>query len=262
MPRSHSTAALLALCLAASSPALAQSLVIVDPAGDDKGPGTYVYPADPVHVAGAFDLTRFEMTPGEDHVEFAVTVASDITNPWRLAYGFSLQFPIVFIAAAEEGHQEAIPGMNVSFDMLGWDKAVLMSPQEPSFIRREIGSKAPALADALVVPSRIRAEGRTITARVPRSALPAADPAEWAVQVVMQRNDGFAPGGSLMMTAVNEFEGQHRFGGGRDGDCDPHVIDILTPEGQDQFAVLKDYACGPDGEPGRMAVLPMILPGS
>jgi carbohydrate-binding DOMON domain-containing protein len=262
MPTSPLKAALLALGLASSMPALGQSLVILDPAGDDKGPGTYVYPADPVHAPGSFDLTRFEMTPGDDHVDFAVTVAADISNPWRLAYGFSLQFPIVFIAAAEVGHQEAIPGMNVSFDMLGWDKAVLMSPQEPSFVRREIGSKAPGLADALVVPSRIRAEGRTITARVPRSALPDADPGEWAVQVVMQRNDGFAAGGSLMMTAVNEFQGQHRFGGGRDDDCDPHVIDILTPEGQDQYAALKDYACGPDGAPGRLAVLPMILPGS
>jgi carbohydrate-binding DOMON domain-containing protein len=254
-------AALLALGLA-STPALGQSLVILDPARDDKGPGTYVYPADPVHVAGAFDLIRFEMTPGDDYVDFAVTVAADISNPWRLPHGFSLQFPIVFIAAAEVGHQEAVPGMNVSFDMLGWDKAILMSPQEPSFVRREIGRKAPDLADSLVVPSRIRAEGRTITARVPRSALPDADPGEWAVQVVMQRNDGYAASGSLMMTAVNESEGQHRFGGGRDGDCDPHVIDMLAPEGQDQYAALKDHACGPDGEPERMAVLPMILPGS
>ena len=49
---------------------------------------------------------------------------------------------------------------------------------------------------------------------------------------------------------------------GRDGDCDPHVIDMLAPEGQDQNVLLKDHACGPDGEPERMAVLPMILPGS
>ncbi len=255
------TAVFLAVGLALSAPATGQSLVIVDPKGDDKGPGTYVYPADAVHAPGAFDLTRFEMTPGDEYVDFAVTVAVDITNPWKSAYGFSLQFPIVFVAAAEEGHQEGIPGLNVSFDLLGWDKAILISPHEPSRVRREIGSNAPELQDALVVPSRIRAEGRTITARVPRSALPDSDPGEWAVQVVMQRNEGFPSSGRLLMTAVNESEGLHRFGGGRDDDCDPHVIDILMPEGQDQYAVLKDYACGPDGEPERLAVLPMILPG-
>lgn len=255
-------AGLLFVCLGLSSPALAQSLVILDPARDDKGPGTYVYPSDPIYVPGAFDLIRFEMTPGDDYVDFAVTVAAEISNPWRLSYGFSLQFPIVFIAAGEEGIQEGLPGMNVSFDFLGWDRAILMSPQEPSRVRREIGSQAPELEQVLVVPSRIRAEGRTITARVPRSALPGSDPAEWAVQVVMQRNEGFPSGGSLLMTAVNEFEGQHRFGGGRDDDCDPHVIDILTHHDQDQFALLTDHACGPDGEAERPAVLPMLLPGA
>lgn len=262
MHASLTTAAVLAFGLTVSTPVLAQSLVILDTVRDDKGPGTYVYPSDPVYVPGSFDLTRFEMTPGDDYVDFAVTVAADISNPWRLSYGFSLQFPIVFIAAGEEGLQEGLPGMNVSFDFLGWDKAILMSPQEPSRVRREIGSHAADLADALIVPSRIRAEGRTITARVPRSALPDSDPGEWAVQVAMQRNEGFPSSGSLLMTAVNEFEGQHRFGGGRDDACDPHVIDILTPDDQDQYALLKDYACTPDGEAERLAVLPMILPGA
>lgn len=262
MHSSLMTTALLAIGMTLSSPAMAQSLVILDPSGDDKGPGTYVYPMDPIYVPGSFDLTRFEMTPGDDYVDFAITVGADISNPWRLSYGFSLQFPIVFIAAGEEGLQEGLPGMNVSFDFLGWDRAVLMSPQEPSRVRREIGSSAPELADALVVPSRIRAGGRTITARVPRSELPESDPGEWAIQVVMQRNEGFPSGGSLLMTVVNEFEGQHRFGGGRDDDCDPHVLDILTPEGEDQYAVLKDHVCGPDGSPERLAVLPMIFPGA
>lgn len=254
--------ALLALSLGASAPAVAQSLVILDPAGDDRGPGTYVYPSDPIYGPGGFDLVRFEMTPGDDYVDFAVTVAGDISNPWRLPYGFSLQFPIVFIAAGEEGLQEGLPGLNVSFDFMGWDKAILMSPQEPARIRREIAGNAPELSDAIVVPSRIRAAGRTITARVPRSELPGSDPGEWAVQVLMQRNEGFPSGGSLLMSAVNELEGQHRFGGGRDDDCDPHVIDMLTPEGQDQFTLLEDYVCGPNGVPARLAVVPMILPGA
>jgi hypothetical protein len=50
---------------------------------------------------------------------------------------------------------------------------------------------------------------------------------------------------------VNENRGEHRFGGGRDDNCDPHVIDILAPN---QHDVLKTYKCGQPAE------LPMIYP--
>ena len=32
----------------------------------------------------------------------------------------------------------------------------------------------------------------------------------------------------LLTRKVNEYEGQHRFGGGNDSDCDPHVTDLLA----------------------------------
>ena len=44
----------------------------------------------------------------------------------------------------------------------------------------------------------------------------------------MQSNEGFPDGKDLLTRKVNEYEGQHRFGGGTDTDCDPHVIDILV----------------------------------
>ena len=50
---------------------------------------------------------------------------------------------------------------------------------------------------------------------------------------------------------VNEFEGQHRFGGGTDYDCDPHVMDILGDHGQ------LAYECEDDGTSVKMAVLKM-----
>ena len=47
----------------------------------------------------------------------------------------------------------------------------------------------------------------------------------------MQSNEGFPDGKDLLTRKVNEYEGQHRFGGGTDSDCDPHVIDILAGNG-------------------------------
>ena len=68
------------------------------------------------------------------------------------------------------------------------------------------------------------------------------DPATWRYQVVVQSNEGFPEKTDLLTRKVNEFEGQHRFGGGTDFDCDPHVMDILGDPAQ-----LADYECNPDG---------------
>ena len=63
---------------------------------------------------------------------------------------------------------------------------------------------------------------------------------------------------------VNEYEGQHRFGGGTDTDCDPHAIDTLAGSGtgaadeaQAQHDMLK-YECNPDGSAKTGAVLKMV----
>ena len=67
----------------------------------------------------------------------------------------------------------------------------------------------------------------------------------------MQSNEGYPQKDALLTRAVNENRGEHRFGGGRDDNCDPHVIDIL---GKDQHEVLKAYKCGQPAE------LPMVYP--
>ena len=58
----------------------------------------------------------------------------------------------------------------------------------------------------------------------------------------MQSNEGFPGDTDLLTRKVNEYEGQHRFGGGTDFDCDPHVMDMLGDQAQ-----LADYKCEADG---------------
>src|SRR5262249_44647080 len=53
-----------------------------DPTGDDDGPGTYKYPSDAVYKPGSFDLTRLEVIPSADTVEFRVSVNTKIEDPW------------------------------------------------------------------------------------------------------------------------------------------------------------------------------------
>jgi glucoamylase len=44
-----------------------------DPAGDDNGPGSYVYPANEAFVDGAFDVTRLGVSEDAEDVRFVVT---------------------------------------------------------------------------------------------------------------------------------------------------------------------------------------------
>ena len=244
--------------------ALAADVVLKDPVGDDKGPGNYTYPTDAVYTPGSFDLTELKVADG-NQVDFAVTVNDKLKDPWGMGVGFATQMVFIFIDTdqkAGSGHTKGLPGLNIAFaPESGWEKVVILSPQPASRVGAEIRVKAPDLAKDIVVPRRTVGAGKTISAKVKKEELGGGDPATWAYQVVMQSNEGFPEKTDLLTRKVNEFEGQHRFGGGNDANCDPHVMDILAGKGtgaadevQAQYEQLK-FECGADGEVVKFATL-------
>ncbi|HUJ28660.1 MAG TPA: glucodextranase DOMON-like domain-containing protein [Myxococcales bacterium] len=243
-----------------------------DPAGDDNGPGTYTYPTDAVYKPGSFDITEFQVEPKGDTVEFRVSVNSRIEDPWDSpawgGNGFSVQMVFIHI---DTGHKagavfDGLPGTNVRFAEPGWDRAVIISPQGRIRVNSEIDQKCPQWKDRIIVPTVTRASGRTLTAVVNTSDLGGPPQASWGYQVLMQSNEGFPGKTDLLTRKVNEFEGQHRFGGGTDYDNDPHVMDIIVPPGGDpvqkQHEILSKYnkAATTDVKPADLAVLPMVYP--
>jgi carbohydrate-binding DOMON domain-containing protein len=247
--------------------ALAQSGVsFKDPIGDDNGPGTYTYPTDAVYKRGSFDMTGFDVKVSGKKVDFAVTFNANLEDPWRMGTGFSVQMVFIFIDNKEGGFKEGPPGTNVTFaDGNEWDKMVILSPQPPGRVKNEVEQKMPAAQQsAVVIPNRVKGSGRTISASVDLDQLGGGDPSQWGYQVIIQSNEGFPEGKDLLTRKVNEYEGQHRFGGGTDTDCDPHVMDILAGNGtgaadevQAQHDMLK-YECNPDGSAKQLAVLKMV----
>ncbi len=222
-----------------------------DPTGDDNGPGEYVYPTDAVYTRGSFDLTKLEVTPKGKRINVAATVNANLEDPWGMGVGFATQMIFVFIDNAEGGHTTGLPGLNVEFAD-GWEKVVILSPQSSGRVKQEVEAKAGGIAADIVVPSRTNGSGRTITGSVKMADLGEGDPATWGYQVVMQSNEGFPSDTDLLTRKVNEYEGQHRFGGGTDYDCDPHVMDILGDHGQ------LAYECEADGSSKKMASLKMV----
>ena len=259
----------LMLALAAAAvlavPAFAQAVEFKDPTGDDNGPGGYSYPTDGVYKPGSFDLTGLKVQLKGDKVSFDVGVNTNLEDPWGMKTGFAVQMVFIFIKTGDGGSAEGLPGLNVKFAPGSeWNKVVILSPQGASRVKAEVGQKAASMAGNIVIPGRVRGAGRNISATVDLAELGGGDPAKWGYQVVMQSNEGFPAGTDLLTRKVNEYEGQHRFGGGTDGDCDPHAIDVLAGSGNGDAAEadaqhkMLAYECNPDGTAKTPAALTMV----
>jgi len=246
-----------ALAALSGTAAFAQEVVFKDPTGDDKGPGNYTYPTDGVYKPGSFDITQFRAKASGGKLDVEVSVNANLEDPWRMGGGFSVQMVFVFIDTKEGGHTEGLPGLNIQFaPNSAWEKVIILSPQPAARVRNEVAQKAGALKGDVIVPARTRGSGRTLSAQVDLKEIGEGDPSKWGWQVVMQSNEGFPAGTDLLTRKVNEYEGQHRFGGGTDTDCDPHVMDILGD--MDAQKAQLAYECNPDGTAKQKATLKMV----
>ena len=166
------------------------------------------------------------------------------------------------------GVRDGLPGFNVRFaEDEAWDKVVIISPQGPTRVNSEVEMKAAAVKDRVVVPRITRASGKTLIAVVDAKQLGGAPQPGWGYQALMQSNEGFPAKTDLLTRKVNEFEGQHRFGGGTDFDNDPQVLDLLVPPGGDpakkQHELLSKYnKAATEPKPEDLAVVPMVYPNA
>lgn len=229
-----------------------------DPKGDDYGPGNYIYPTDAVYKKGSFDLTELKVSAKKDNVTFEVSVDSKLEDPWGMGTGFAIQMAFIFIdtdGKAGSGHTATLPGLNVDFAAdSAWEKVVILSPQKQARVLSEITIKAPELKGDIIVPGQTQGINKKIKGSVSLSDIGEGNPKNWGYQVVLQSNEGFPAKTDLLTRKVNEFEGQHRFGGGNDFDCDSHAIDILGDDQKEQLA----YECDEEGNSIKRATLHMI----
>lgn len=243
----------------------AETITFKDPKGDDNGPGNYIYPTDAVYIRGSFDLTKLEIKPKGKNVAFSTSVASKLADPWGMGVGFSVQMMFIFIDNKPGGHVDGLPGTNVKFAKgHEWDKVVVLSPQKKARVVSEAKVKAADVIGDIVVPNITRGSSRKITGTVSLDELGDGNPKDWGYQVVVQSNEGFPAKGDFLTRKVNEYEGQHRWGNGHDGDCDPHVLDVLAEGGKGQKSEVAAqhkmlaYKCGEAGERVGMATLKMV----
>lgn len=258
----------IAALTAGISAAQAQTLILTDPTGDDNGPGTYIYPTDAAYPPGSFDLTELKVEMKGKNVTFKTSVNQRLEDPWGMDVGFAVQMIFIFIdtdRAEGSGHTEGLPGLNVEFAPTdAWDKVVILSPQPASRVQAEVASKAAGMADDIIIPRRTTGRGKSISAKVKVADIGSGDPTTWGYQVVMQSNEGFPAKEDLLTRRVNEYEGQHRFGGGNDLMCDPHLMDVIAGDASgaaEEVALqheMLSYECSDDGSADVLAKLTMV----
>ena len=237
---------------------------LTDPAGDDYGPGTYVYPTNPVYQPGIFDLTGLGVYDRGSTVAFVTSIRGDVTNPFG-GDQISHQRIQVYLGGGSGGTTPALPGTNMN-TASGWSAVVVSDGRFDS--AGLFGPDGTKLADVtlLAIP-----ETRQIVTVVPRGALPL-DPATARYGVAMFGNAEAGEGIGFIRPVYDLGYWQNppagfgwiqewRFGGGagvwtdapsHDSDLrDPNSLDVIVGAGQAQTDVLNWLVTSP-------VALPMV----
>jgi glucan 1,4-alpha-glucosidase len=232
-----------------------------DPAGDDNGPGSYVYPTNSVYRPGIFDLTRLDVyVDGEDAL-FVAEIRGDVTNPWG-GDGISHQRFNVYLGSGAGAAAPALAGTNLD-TAAPWSGTVVGDGRfDTAGVYTPDGTRA-APGDILAVP-----QTHQIAVVVPRSALAGIDLASARYGIAMLGN-AEAGEGIGHVRPVYDYEywnnspsfgmwwiKEYRFGGGagewdgslasKDTDTrDPNALDVIVGPGQSQSQVLDWRAQSP-----------------
>lgn len=268
------------LSAALSGAASAKAAVhLTDPSYDDKGGGALIYPLEPAYQArGLFDLRDFKVSvDGEDAV-FEITLGAPVVRPQAPRITDAVVIPLdnnIYVQHIDiyidrdprpgAGHTEALPGRNVTLSRDGaWDQAVVITPR-PYALRSSIEGWAPARD--VITPTNVQSRGSVVVARVPLLDLGGAPQDHWGWQVMLSGAlwvNGLQAYGRLndthslnaMTMRVTPVAERFAFGGGDVVLNQPHVIDLLAPEGSTQKAILQTYSA----RTGALATVPMVYP--
>ncbi|WP_205859527.1 family 16 glycoside hydrolase [Phycicoccus flavus] len=234
---------------------------LTDPAGDDDGPGTYVYPANEVFEDGVFDLTGLEVYRDGEDLRFVTSIDGPVTNP--SAWGgdqVSMQRVNVYVGDGSGEAAAALPGTNMD-TASAWSAAVVIDGRFGlAGVYAPDGTKL-ADGEMFSVPSEHR-----FGVTVPASAFGDLDPerARYGTAMFVNAEGGEGIGNVRPVYDLEYWQNppaglgfvrDWRLGGGagewddspaHDTDLrDPNALDVLVGPGQQQATVMDWTASSP-----------------
>ena len=158
---------------------------LVDPTGDDNGPGTYAYPTAADFHPGAYDLQNFQIYDNGDDVIFRVQTAN--LSP---TFGSPLGAQLIDVYAnnrSDEATSQAasFPGRNYTL-ATPWNRLI----EVQGFGQRFVDGSGTTVGSVAIKASEVT---RYITFTVPKAALGGTPGSGWSFAVVLTGQDGFEP---------------------------------------------------------------------
>jgi carbohydrate-binding DOMON domain-containing protein len=204
----------------------------VDPAGDDLGTGSYVYPTTPQLRSGSLDLTRFGVSVDSVNVYFSLWFRNLSDPGWHPEYGFQL----TYVAIAIDADRRRSSGQR----NLGWNSNVILD-NDAGYERlilvgggvRILDANDSILAEYLPAPGDERnplgdAPKRTISFAIPQEVL--GEPsAAWRFAVFVGAQDDHGGAGLGEFRTVGDSASAW-VGGGKRRTLDANVYDTLVIE--------------------------------
>lgn len=218
---------------------------IIDPVGDDYGPGTYTYPADPMFKPGSFDIREFSVSEGPEYVIFKVKLGI-IENPWNSPSGLSLQIIDVYIDLnnrAGAGSMQLLPGRNAYTRAEdAWEYAISVDGWQQIMYKIDSAGKPVKLTNLEV---RVNSTIGEVTIYVPRKLI-RGDPRNWGYLPMVLAYDGEAAPRNWKVREVKQTNDEFSFGGAylslnNNTRSSPNIIDLVLPRGENQKNILDVY---------------------
>jgi len=207
--------------------------VFEDEVGDGMASGQYTLPTNDAYYENAWDFESVSVDTARSRVRFNYTMAEDIQNPWGFDIGFCHQMFQIYINAPggdAEGGTEGRAGTSITTAQ-PYHYRIAVHGEGTTSVENAAG-------DNVTTDVNVVTKGNTVSIDVPKSAIGWSDEEGIGIQPITVPYDGFGEGG---VRAIAPDNGDHMVGGGT-GDNDPAAMDILTPEGEDQSAILTDYS--------------------
>jgi glucoamylase len=228
-------------------------LDVLDPVGDDNGPGTYQYPTAPDFKAGSFDLTRYQVLSDGTFAYLRVTLRT-LVPTFGVTDGAQLLDVYVHVAGASPtSTAAAFLSRNYTIAAPGWSQRVEVQ-----------GFAAPVwknASGATVATPFVLANGsdRTITIALPEAQF-GTPGSGWGFTVVLTGQDGFSPDQARGFAPTSQ---PFLFGVCAAGNtapiCSadpatvPKAMDVITPVGVSQATELNPTL-------GPVVIQPVTVP--
>ena len=249
-----------------------QSLLdIKDPIGDDKGNGYYQYPLDKRLKRGTFDIKNFRAYEEGNVIVFEIQMRNYIMRTWEDTdksedQGFVANLWDIYIdidGIEKSGYEEALPGRSLLFaDNMGWEKMVLISPMNFSALEEILREKTDELdfqnrIDDIIIPDYVEIQGNKIITKISKQKLPRISEKS-GFQCFSMGYKNVVSSNRLLNRDIKAFPTHDDFGGGSNNYGEPTVIDMIVPNNENQYKLLKNYSTASFEDNIRYAEVPFV----